>query len=94
MLDSFFICDIIENMGKENKLFLSVYNDYYGTLLTERQREALELYYDKDLSLQEISELFGISRQGVQDLIKRAEKQLLDFEDKLGLVAKSEKEEL
>ena len=46
--------------------------DFYGELLTERQKEFYELYYDEDLSLSEIAENYGISRQGVRDVIVRA----------------------
>ncbi|MDR2686716.1 MAG: DNA-binding protein [Oscillospiraceae bacterium] len=59
--------------------------DFYAELLTEKQREFLEYYYNEDLSLAEIAGNEGISRQGVRDAIKRAEKQLLDMEGSLGL---------
>lgn len=59
--------------------------DFYGELLTEKQREAMDLYYNEDLSLAEIAEPLSISRQGVRDSIKRGEKQLMDLEDTLGL---------
>ena len=60
--------------------------DFYGELLTERQKEFYELYYDEDLSLSEIAENYGISRQGVRDVIVRAEAILTDLEDKTGLI--------
>ncbi len=60
--------------------------DFYGELLTERQKEFYELYYDEDLSLSEIAENYGISRQGVRDVIVRAEAYMTDIEDKTGLV--------
>ena len=60
--------------------------DFYAELLTEKQREALELYYNDDFSLAEIAQHMDISRQGVRDFIKRGEKQLFDFERCLGLV--------
>ncbi len=60
--------------------------DFYGDMLTEKQAEAIELYYNEDLSLAEIAEPLGISRQGVRDNIKRGEKQLFELEEKLGLV--------
>lgn len=60
--------------------------DFYGELLTERQREFYQLYYDEDLSLSEIAENYGISRQGVRDVIFRAESYLTEIEDKTGLV--------
>ena len=62
--------------------------DFYGDLLTERQKEFYDLYYNEDLSLAEIAEHAGISRQGVRDAIVRRETILRDTEDKLGLVKK------
>ena len=60
--------------------------DFYGEMLTDKQKDMVELYYDDDLSLSEIAENAGISRQGVRDSIKRAEGQLLEMEERLGLV--------
>ena len=60
--------------------------DFYGELLTERQKEFYELYYDEDLSLSEIAENYGISRQGVRDVIVRAEAIMTDLEDKTCLL--------
>ena len=62
--------------------------DFYGELLTEKQKELFDLYYNDDLSLAEISEHMGITRQGVRDGIMRAEHALRSTEEKLGLVAK------
>ena len=59
--------------------------DFYGELLTERQREFFDLYYNEDLSLSEIAENSGISRQGVRDVIVRAEGVMQEIEDKTGL---------
>ena len=59
--------------------------DFYGDLLTPRQKEFYDLYYNDDLSLAEIAENEGITRQGVRDSIKRAESQLLEMEERLGL---------
>ena len=59
--------------------------DFYGELLTERQKEFFDLYYNEDLSLGEIAENYNITRQGVRDAIKRAEQQLLEMEERLGL---------
>lgn len=59
--------------------------DFYGEMLTEKQREVVEAYYNEDLSLAEIAEEKKITRQGVRDAIKRAEQQLIDMEDRLGL---------
>lgn len=62
--------------------------DFYGGVLTERKNEVLDMYYNEDLSLAEIAEQIGISRQGVRDLIKKAEEELLFLEEKLGLAQK------
>ena len=62
--------------------------DFYGETLTEKQRELFDLYYNEDLSLSEIAEHAGITRQGVRDSIKRGEAQLLEMEQKLGLMAR------
>ena len=62
--------------------------DFYGEILTQRQREFFDLYYNEDLSLAEIAENEGISRQGVRDSIKRAEGQLLEYEERLHLAAR------
>ena len=60
--------------------------DFYGDVLTERQKEFYDLYYNEDLSLSEIAENSGITRQGVRDVIVRAEAILTDLEDKTGLI--------
>lgn len=62
--------------------------DFYGEVLTDKQRELFDLYYNEDLSLAEISEHVGITRQGVRDGIVRAEHTLRELEEKLGLVAR------
>ncbi|MBO4949768.1 MAG: DNA-binding protein [Clostridia bacterium] len=74
-------------------LEISVLCDIYSALLPEKQRLALEYYYDDDLSLSEIAEHVGISRQGVRDQIKHAEAQLLALENALHLYEKSLKTE-
>lgn len=58
--------------------------DFYGDLLTPRQKEFYDLYYNDDLSLAEIAENYDITRQGVRDIIVRAEKTLEDIEEKTG----------
>ena len=60
--------------------------DFYGDILTDRQKEFYDLYYNEDLSLGEIAENYGISRQGVRDVIVRAEAVLTELEDKTGLI--------
>lgn len=64
-------------------LDISFLLDLYGGLLTEKQRAFLEFYYNDDLSLAEIAENEGITRQGVYDIVKRAKDQLIKFEQKL-----------
>ena len=62
--------------------------DFYGDLLTERQKEFFDLYYNEDLSLAEIAENYGITRQGVRDIIVRAEAALQEIEAKTGLIGR------
>lgn len=64
--------------------------DFYGELLTDRQKELFDLYYNEDLSLSEIAENEGISRQGVRDIIVRAECAMQEIEDKTGLIRRFE----
>ena len=71
---------------KEKNLEFSVFLDFYGEMLTAKQREVLEYYYNEDLSLSEIADHEGITRQGVRDSIKRAEALLEDMETRVGLV--------
>lgn len=70
----------------EKKMQVSLLLDFYGQLLSESGREMTDYYYNDDLSLAEIAEQTGITRQGVRDRIKRCEKQLFSFEEKLGLL--------
>ncbi len=62
--------------------------DLYGGVLTAKQRDLFQYYYDEDLSLAEIAENEGITRQGVRDAVARAEETLRDMEQKLGLCAR------
>ena len=62
--------------------------DFYGEILSERRRSVMEMYYNEDLSLSEIADEIGISRQGVRDLIKKSAEELLFYEEKLGLSRK------
>lgn len=64
----------------------SLMYDFYGELLTKRQRDIMTFYYEENLTLSEIAEEFSISRQGVHDALKSAEKSLTNYEEKLGLV--------
>lgn len=66
-------------------LSISYLLDFYGQMLTDKQREVTEFYYNDDLSLTEIADHCHITRQGVRDSIKRAEAQLREYEEKLGL---------
>ena len=70
-------------MGKNLEIALLL--DFYGEMLTEKQRDMVHYYYNDDLSLAEIAENEGITRQGVRDSIKRAEAQMLEMEERLGL---------
>lgn len=70
---------------REKNLAISLLLDFYGEVLTEKQREVVNLYYNEDLSLAEIAEQAQITRQGVRDCIKRGEATLLEMEEKLGL---------
>lgn len=72
----------------EKNMEVSLLFDFYGELLKPSGREAVRLYYNEDLSLSEIADQTGITRQGVRDSIKRCEKQLFEFEEKLGLLAR------
>ena len=65
--------------------------DFYGELLTEKQRSCYDLHINEDLSLAEIAEQLGVSRQGVWDNIRRAEAALKEIEDKTGLIGRFEK---
>ena len=73
------------------KVEIGLLNDYYGGLLTEYQTRLLGMYYDEDLSLAEIAEVEGVSRQAIADVIKRSSDKLNDYEERLGLVEKISK---
>lgn len=70
-------------MAKDLKI--SYLLDFYGDMLTQKQREVIGAYYNEDLSLAEIAQEWDITRQGVRDAIKRAEQQLFEMEERLGL---------
>lgn len=71
-------------------LEITVLLDFYGDMLTDKQRDFLGYYYNDDLSLSEIAENEGITRQGVRDSIKRAEAQLFEMESRLGVAKRFE----
>lgn len=74
---------------KIDSLELTLLFDYYGELLTKKQYTCFDLYYNQDLSLAEIADEAGISRQGVHDSLTRAEAALRDFESKIGCVSRA-----
>ena len=75
----------------EKNLEINYLLDFYGDVLSERKRGVLELYYNEDYSLSEIADEIGISRQGVRDIIKKSEDELIYLEEKLGLYEKFKK---
>lgn len=72
----------------EKDLNISYLLDFYGELLSDRKRTVMDMYFNEDLSLAEIAEQIGISRQGVRDIIKKSEEDLHFYEEKLGLAKK------
>ncbi len=69
----------------EKNLEIGYLLDFYGDILPERRRDIMDLYYNDDLSLAEIAEQMGITRQAVRDSIKKTETELFFYEEKLGL---------
>lgn len=74
-----------------DKAELSLLLDYYGAFLTERQRELMRMSADLDMSLSEIADEFGISRQAVRDSLARAGAELIDHESKLGMAERDKR---
>jgi len=73
-------------MIKNQAYRMAMLYDFYGDLLTDRQKEFYDLYYNEDLSLAEIAENYGISRPGVRDVIVRAGAAMAEIEDKTHLI--------
>jgi len=78
-------------MDIEERVKVAVLSKYYGKLLTERQQTILEMYVDNNLSLQEVSEELGISRQAVKDALDTAIDTLKATEEKLGIINRDQK---
>ena len=79
---------MVDEIAKASLLY-----DFYGALLTEKQRQVMALYHEENLSLSEIAGEFNISRQAVHDTLKKAELALEDYENKLNLIDKLVKTE-
>jgi predicted DNA-binding protein YlxM (UPF0122 family) len=73
-------------MKDDDKLQMTMLFDFFGELLTDKQREYYDLYHNEDLSLSEIAVNIGITRQGVYDIIFRAENTLMEIEEKTGVI--------
>lgn len=71
-------------------LYFSKLLDFYSSVLKERQKEVMNLYYNKDFSLSEIADNIGISKQGVRDIIKRSELLLLECDANFNIIKKTE----
>ena len=77
----------------DRKVEISILCEIYGKLLTKKQLNILDNYYNLDLSLSEIAENEGITRKAVRDIIKKGENKLFEFEEKLGIMKKNMKQE-
>ena len=80
-------------MEIENSVKISILLEIYGKLLTQKQYDLLNDYYNNDLSLAEIAENEGITRQAVRDNLKKGEKRLFNYEEKLGIMKKNVEQE-
>lgn len=94
MLDSCFFIVYNYSVMLEESFEISILYDFYGPLLTERQQSFVELYFNENLSLNEIAADAGVSKQAVSESLKKAEKALRNYEDKLGLVARWKRENI
>ena len=77
----------------EKNIEISILSQIYKDILTEKQFEILDQYYNNDYSLSEIAENYNITRQAVRDNIKNGESKLYDLENKLGIMKKNEKQQ-
>lgn len=75
-------------MDIKEKIDYSLYLDIYAPLFNEHQKDIMRLYFDCDVSLNEIAEQYGISRQAVRDILQRGQKNLISYEEKLGIFKK------
>ena len=75
----------------QKDMTVSLLLDFYGDILSEHKRGIMEMYYDEDMSLAEIADQIGISRQAVREIVKKSEAELSEFESALGLVKKFDK---
>lgn len=73
--------------GGIKDLYVGILFDRYGSILSKKQRSIVDCYYNNDLSLSEIAENEGITRQGVSDMLRRAEKQLRTAEEQIGYIS-------
>lgn len=77
----------------EQNVKISMLNQIYGGLLTKKQNEIIEDYYNNDLSLSEIAQNYEITRQAVRDILKKSEKKLFEYEKTLGFMKKTLEQE-
>ena len=77
-------------MDYNKNVNISLLIDFYGDMLSEKQREAMELYYNEDLSLAEVADITGLTRPGVRDRLVKSETILCNLEEKLGLLKRFE----
>lgn len=82
------LAGVIRLADVEDRVELTCLMDFYGPLLTEHRREVTRLYCEEDLSLSEIADQLGITRQGVSDALNKARRQLTDYEAKLSLASR------
>lgn len=80
-------------MKLEKTIYLSSLFDLYGSLLTERKQEIFKCYYFEDISLNEIAQIYDITKQAVKDCLDSVEKSLLNYEKKLHIEEKLKKEQ-